>query len=105
MTLNMSAVSSEYPYQREQIKFEKYQKVKKIIRSDHLAAISGILGLALAFVPVISILGILLGFAAIGFSIVAFKRKQKSPWLWVGLIAGAVTIVAFLSIIGLMTFF
>lgn len=103
MTLQMSAVSSAFMPMEQQTYTE--QNDEKTIRYDYLSAGSGVLGLALAFVPFLSIVGIILGVAAIVFSIIAFRKKQKSRWAWIGLIAGGLTIVAFLGVIGLILFF
>lgn len=103
MTLQMSAVSIAFKPMEQQTYTE--QNDEKTIRYDYLSAGSGVLGLVLAFVPFLSIVGILLGLAAVVLSIIAFRKKQKSRWAWIGLITGSLTIAAFLGIIGLILFF
>lgn len=106
MTLQLSAVSSEYIPTPTQTTIQKKQKKdSEMIRYDYLSAGSGILSLALAFIPFLSIIGIILGIAAVVLGIIAFRKKQKSRWSWIGLIAGGLTIIAFLGVVGLILFF
>ncbi|MFK7947386.1 MAG: hypothetical protein AB8G11_07350 [Saprospiraceae bacterium] len=107
MTLQMSAVSSQYTCMKLQTNNfqQKENDEPKTIRYDYLSAGSGVLGLILAFIPFLSIIGILLGVAAVILGIIAFRKKQKSRWSWIGLIAGGLTILAFLGVIGLILFF
>ncbi|MEM7656410.1 MAG: hypothetical protein AAF399_09810 [Bacteroidota bacterium] len=74
-------------------------------RWDLLAAGSGVLGLVLAFVPVVSLIGVGLGIVAVGASILAFRKQQRKRWAWLGMITGGLTMLAFLSVIGLIAFF
>lgn len=104
-TLQLSAATHTFTPIKKQIKMEEAFDDAKTIRYDYLSAGSGILGLVLAFMPFLSIVGVILGIAAIVFSIIAFRKKQKSRWLWLGLIAGSLTILAFLGVIGLVLFF
>lgn len=104
MTLQLSAVNIDYSVV-PQIAMKQIKKVPKEIRYDYLAATSGILGLALVFLPIVSIVGILLGLGAIVFSIIAFKKQQKSRWRWIGLVAGSLTLIVFLGVVGLLLFF
>lgn len=106
MTLQITAATNEYYLPMKQSNIQENQNDEpKTIRWDYLSAGSGILGLALAFIPFLSIIGILLSIAAIAFSIMAFRKKQKNKWSWIGLIAGGLTVLVFLGVIGLMTFF
>lgn len=104
ITVQVSAVTKAYPMEQTHIEQQENDE-PKTIRYDYLSTISGVLGLGLAFVPILSIIGILLGFTAIIFGIIAFRKKQKSRWAWIGLIAGGLTIIAFLGVIGLILFF
>lgn len=70
-----------------------------------ISAGSGVLGLILAFTPYLSVLGVLLGAAAVVFSILAFRKKRRKRWAWLGMITGGLTVLAFLGVVGLIAFF
>jgi hypothetical protein len=63
----------------------------------------GILGLALIFIPYISIIGLIAGVAAVitGF---LFRKKYPKTARW-GIWLGGICIVAFLAVLGLVLFF
>ena len=104
ITLQTSAVCTATSFE-QQVFTEKKVKDNNGIRYDYLAGASGILGIALIFLPYLSLIGLILGVAAVVFSWVAFRKKQKSRWSWIGLIAGGLTIVALLGVLGIIIFF
>lgn len=104
ITLQASAVCTAASFE-QQVVTEKRVKDDKVIRYDYLSAGSGILGIALIFLPYLSLIGLILGVAAVVFSWIAFRKKQKSRWSWIGLIAGGLTVVALLGVLGVIIFF
>lgn len=78
---------------------------KQSIRWDYFSGISGAVGLIMAFIPYLSLFGVLSSTIAVGFSILAFQKKQKSPWVWLGLITSSLTLLALFIVLGLVIFF
>lgn len=106
MTLSLAAASS----QEEPSLSARHSQPRRPIESPvipwaYLSAASGVVGLILAFVPYLSLLGILLGAAAVVFSLLAFRKKQRKRWAWLGMITGGLTVLAFVGVLGLLAFF
>jgi hypothetical protein len=91
--------------EKESTSQSKYHEGEDEIRWDYFSAISGVVGLGIAFIPYLSLIGVLLGVSAVVFSILAFRKKQKKRWALLGMITGGLTILALFTVIGLITFF
>ncbi len=72
---------------------------------DLLAAISGIAGLLLIFLPYVSILGLLLCVLSFVFGIKARRKGGRKLWIWLGFVSGGLGLLAFLGVVGLILFF
>lgn len=72
---------------------------------DVLAATSGIVGLALIFLPYVSIVGLLLCITSIILGVKAKRKGQRKLWIWLGFLSGGLGLLTFLGVLGLIFFF